>query len=244
MPQHEIVRKMTPNSLNSPPRQTESIQHCSARPVRPSRCVPRVGHPVFPDEHSLPRAGHSPSMYVPPEVSPMAGGPRSQDHAKPMPRPGKRKLRPWPRRAVVTAVCAFFLGCSAVCAGTGVRRRQWGLCLGHPCPLRRPARTGCAMVAELASGDASSGTGHQALKSPSSSQHTRAQAPRTQPHGIWKLLHGTPTLIDEAEETRKIEEPLVGRGNLPGCWRGSGDLLKTQPPTNGPAARPCLHPRR
>jgi len=108
--------------------------------VRPSRCVPRVGHPVFPDEHSLPRAGHSPSMYVPPEVSPMAGGPRSQDHAKPMPRPGKRKLRPWPRRAVVTAVCAFFLGCSAVCAGTGVRRRQWGLCLGHPCPLRRPAR--------------------------------------------------------------------------------------------------------
>ena len=107
-----------------------------------------------------------------------------------------------------------------------------------------PARTGCAMAAELACRDASSGTGHQALKSPSSSQHTRAQAPRTQPHGIWKLLHGTPTLIDEAEETRKIEEPLVGRGNLPGCWRGSGDLLKTQPPTNGPAAWPCLHPRR
>ena len=129
--------------------------------------------------------------------------------------------------------------------GTGVHRAPPPVgALPRPPVPAPPARTGCAMAAELACRDASSGTGHQALKSPSSSQHTRAQAPRTQPHGIWKLLHGTPTLIDEAEETRKIEEPLVGRGNLPGCWRGYGDLLKTRPPTSGPAARPCLHPRR
>jgi len=50
---------------------------------------------------------------------------------------------------------------------------------------------------------------------PSSSQHTRMQAPKEATPGIWKLLHGTPTLVDEAEETRKIEGQKKGSHGVP-----------------------------
>ena len=193
MPQHEIVREMTPNSLNSPPRQTESIQLCSARPVRPSRCVPRVGHPVFPGEHPLPRAGHSPSMYVPPEVSPMAEGHRRTTTPCPCHDPGKRKLRLRPHRAVVTAVRAFFLGCSAVRTGDQGAPQPVGA-LPRP-PVPAPPATGHSNPPLI------------------HNTHERKH-PRTQPHGICKLLHA-PTLIDEAEETRKIEEQQGGRQCVP-----------------------------
>jgi hypothetical protein len=73
------------------------------------------------------------------------------------------------------------------------------------------------------------------------STHTNASSQERIPHWIWKLLHGTPSLVDEAEETREIEEqgskkqgamafllPKLTTPSGPSCKLPPSPLLKPQ----------------
>ena len=86
----------------------------------------------------------------------------------------------------------------AVCVG--VRRRPVEA-LPRPAThaaLRRPAR-GCAAAAELARGDASCNIEHS---NPLHFTTHERKLSRTQPRGIWKLLHKRPRPIDDQKNRR------------------------------------------
>jgi hypothetical protein len=72
---------------------------------------------------------------------------------------------------------------------------------------------------------------------------TNAGSRERSPHWIWKLLHGTPSLVDEAEGTRETEEQEAGSHGVPPAQAHNAVLqVAPEPPPQAPA-RPA-GPRR